>query len=136
MGAVPQTIPADFALKWGEWCGEEGVKGKFSLVPFPAGVARVDRGFPDHPRRAYEAWMAAYRQVITPNFDLTCELLTHTHVVDLANWRLTAVWEQYEWVDPPLEALVDYLTAAMTLVRETGLPCEGVTSPGAFGNPR
>jgi len=30
---VPPTIPADFARKWGEWCGEEGIRGKFSFIP-------------------------------------------------------------------------------------------------------
>lgn len=51
---VPETIPADFARKWGEWCGEQGIRGKFSLVPFPAGVARVDQGFPDYPRQEFD----------------------------------------------------------------------------------
>ena len=45
MHKVPSTIPSDFAQKWGDWCGEQGIKGKFSLVPYPAGVARIDQGF-------------------------------------------------------------------------------------------
>jgi hypothetical protein len=131
---VPRTIPADFAVRWGEWCGEQGVKGKFSLVPYPAGVARVDQGLPGFSPVEFAAWMRAYREIICPNFDLTCEMLTHTHVVDLATWQLTDAWEQYEWVDPPVEPLTDYIATAMTLVRDAGLPCEGVTSPGAFGS--
>lgn len=133
MHRVPPTIPADFARKWGEWCAEEGVKGKFSLVPYPAGVARVDQGFPDFPRQEFDGWMRAYRDVLWPNFDLTCEMLTHTHVVDLHTWQFTDVWEQYEWVDPPVEPLTDYIATAMQLCRDAGFPCEGVTSPGAFG---
>ena len=46
---MPPTIPADFAWEWAEWCAENGVKGKFSLIPYPAGVGRVDEGFPDFP---------------------------------------------------------------------------------------
>ena len=130
---VPPTIPADFAVRWGEWCAEQGVKGKFSLVPFPAGVARVDQGLPGFPRDEVERWMRAYREVICPNFDITCEMLTHSHVVDLRTWQLTDEWEQYEWVDPPVAPLTEYIAASMRLVRDAGMPCEGVTSPGAFG---
>ncbi|MBX3012163.1 MAG: hypothetical protein KF832_11685 [Caldilineaceae bacterium] len=131
---VPPTIPADFAVKWAEWCGEQGVKGKFSMVPYPAGVARIDQGFPDYPRQEYDAWMKATRELICPNFDITCEMLTHTHVVDLKNWQFTEAWEQFEWVNPPVEPLAEYVTTAMRIVTEAGLPCEGVTSPGAFGS--
>jgi hypothetical protein len=133
LGQVPQTIPADFAVKWGEWCGEQGVKGKFSLVPYPAGVGRVDQGFADFPRREFAAWLAATRQIIWPNFDLTCEMLTHTHVVDLKSWQFTEEWEQYEWVNPPVEPLTDYIATALELLKNAGFAVEGVTSPGAFG---
>ena len=130
---VPPTIPSDFARRWGEWCGEQGVKGKFSLVPFPAGQGRIDQGFPDHDPRELEAWLDVARDVIWPSFDLTPEILTHSHVVDLDTWELTEAWEQVEWVDPPVEPLADYIATAMELLRNVGIACEGVTSPGAFG---
>lgn len=130
---VPQTIPAAFARKWGEWCGESGVKGKFSIVPYPAGVARVDQGFPDFPQAEFDGWMETTHKVIHPNFDITCEMLTHSHVVDLKTWQFTEVWEQYEWVDPPVEGLTEYIAASMQILKNAGLPCEGVTSPGGFG---
>ena len=133
LGSVPPTIPASFAAKWGEWCGEQGIRGKFSLVPYPAGVGRIDQGFDQAPRAEYEAWMQVARDIIWPNFDITCEMLTHTQVVDLKTWQFTEEWEQYEWVDPPVEPLTDYIAAAMTLLRNAGFPVEGVTSPGAFG---
>ena len=44
-------IPDDFVRKFGEWCGENGVKGKYSIVPFPACVGRLDRGLPGWSRR-------------------------------------------------------------------------------------
>ena len=131
---VPETIPAAFAQKWGEWCAEQGVKGKFSMVPYPAGVARLDQGFPGYPRQEFDDWMKVTREIICPNFDITCEMLTHTHVVDLKTWQFTEAWEQGEWVDPPVEPLTEYITTAMQIVRDSGLPCEGVTSPGAFGS--
>jgi hypothetical protein len=33
-----------------------------------------------------------------------------------------------------LDQLTDYIATAMQLLKNVGIPCEGVTSPGAFGN--
>ncbi len=131
---MPPTIPADFAWEWAEWCWENGVKGKFSLIPYPAGVGRVDEGFPDFPTHEYQSWLRIYREIIWPNFDLTPEMLTHTAVVDLETFALTQEWEQVEWVNPPVDnRLTDYIITAMEMLNNVGIPCEGVTSPGAFG---
>src|SRR5262245_2351130 len=34
----PSEIPDAFVRKFGEWCAEQGVKGKYSIVPYPACV--------------------------------------------------------------------------------------------------
>ncbi len=136
---MPNTIPADFAWEWAEWCWENGVKGKFSLIPYPAGMGRVDEGFPSEavensPIHEYQSWMRIYREIIWPNFDLTPEMLTHTAVVNLNTFALTDEWEQVEWVNPPVDnRLTDYIITAMEILNNVGIPCEGVTSPGAFG---
>ncbi|MCX8035901.1 MAG: hypothetical protein N3D11_02370 [Candidatus Sumerlaeia bacterium] len=130
---MPQTVPAEFAARWGEWCGEQGIRGKFSMVPFPAGIGRIDKDFPNFPERELKEWIRVTRDIIWPNFDLTPEMLTHTHVVDLKTWKLTDQWEQGEWVDPPVDLLTDYIIAAMQLLKNAGLRADGVTSPGAFG---
>jgi len=133
LGLMSNTIPAAFAEQWGQWCGEQGVKGKFSMVPFPAGAGRIDQGFPGFPPGELKEWLRVTKEVIWKNFDLTPEMLTHTHIVDTKTWRLTEEWEQREWVDPPEELLTDYIAAAMQLLKNVGIACEGVTSPGAFG---
>lgn len=135
---IPPTIPADFAAEWAEWCWENGVKGKFSLIPYPAGLGRIDKGFPAQVGEKsttleYEAWLRIYRELLWPSFDLTPEMLTHTAVVDLDTFTLTEEWEQVEWVEPPVDKLTDYIITAMEMLYNVGIPCEGVTSPGAFG---
>jgi hypothetical protein len=130
---MPNTCPAAFAEQWGEWCVEQGIRGKFSMIPFPAGVGRIDRGFEGFPKSELRDWLRVTKDIIWRSFDLTPEMLTHTGVVDLKTWRLTEAWEQYEWTDPPEELLTDYITAAMQLLKNVGITCEGVTSPGSFG---
>lgn len=133
LSLMPKTIPAAFAAQWGQWCGEQGVKGKFSMIPFPAGLGRIDRGFPGFPPSELKEWLRVTKEVIWKNFDITPEMLTHTRVVDLKTWQLTEEWEQAEWVDPPVELLTDYIATAMQLLKNVGIACEGVTSPGTFG---
>src|SRR5437762_2347611 len=43
---MPVEIPDAFVRKFGEWCGERGIKGKYSVIPYPACVGRLDRGLP------------------------------------------------------------------------------------------
>ncbi len=31
---LPREIPDAFVRKWGEWCREHGVKGKYSVIPY------------------------------------------------------------------------------------------------------
>ncbi|NIP92060.1 MAG: hypothetical protein GWO24_00700, partial [Akkermansiaceae bacterium] len=47
----PQEIPDSFVRKFGSWCREHGVKGKYSIVPFPACVGWVDRVMPGWSRQ-------------------------------------------------------------------------------------
>lgn len=133
LGQMPNTVAASFAARWGEWCGEQGIRGKFSMIPFPAGMGRIDRGFPGFPDSELSEWLRVVKEIIRPNFDLTPEMLTHTRVVDLKTWQLTEDWEQEEWADPPVEKLTEYIATAMQLLKNAGIACEGVTSPGAFG---
>ena len=47
----PREIPDAFVREFGEWCGEQGVKGKYSIVPYPACVGWLDRELPGWPRK-------------------------------------------------------------------------------------
>ena len=38
---LPREIPDSFVRKFGEWCHERGIKGKYSIVPYPACVGWV-----------------------------------------------------------------------------------------------
>lgn len=131
---VPEAIPADFARRFGEWCGEAGVRGKFSVIPYPAGLGRIDRHLPGHSDAELQEWLTVIREVIHPQFDLTPEMLTHTHVLDLRTLEPTEAWEQREWVDPvPQDLLTEYITLCFEILKNVGIAAEGVTSPGAFG---
>jgi len=135
---VPVVHPESFTRSFAEWCLDHGVRGKFSVVPCPAGVGRIDQGLPLLSQAQCESWLRMCREVIRPAFDITPEMLTHTHVLDLDTFQPmpSRIWEQYEWETLPVaeEDLVHrYIATACRILANVGLPPVGVTSPGGFG---
>ncbi|MFW5980541.1 MAG: hypothetical protein ACOCRB_00830 [Halanaerobiaceae bacterium] len=134
---LPVVIPEKFTREFGEWCRENGVKGKFSVIPCPAALGRIDRGLPPFSKKQINNWLNMCREVITPNFDITPEMLTHTFVLDPDTLKPIEprIWEQGEWVElKDLELTVKYIKKAINILKNVGLTPEGVTSPGGFGH--
>ena len=135
---VPVVHPESFTREFAEWCVENGVRGKFSVVPCPAALGRIDEGLPLFSRAQQESWLRMCREVICPSFDITPEMITHTFVVDPATCRPleSGIWEQYEWETLPEdreELVTEYIATACRILHNVGLTPEGVTSPGGFG---
>jgi hypothetical protein len=135
---VPVVHPESFTREWAAWCLEHGVRGKFSVVPCPAALGRIDHGLPLFGKAQQESWLAMCRELIAPSFDITPEMLTHTVVVDPHTLLPLepSLWEQYEWATLPVdqeELLVDYVASACRILDNVGLTPQGVTSPGGFG---
>ncbi len=136
---VPVVHPEWFTRQFGEWCLGAGVKGKFSMVPCPAALGRIDQGLPLFSRGQLASWLAMCREVIAPAFDFTPEMITHTYVVDLETFQPleTRIWEQYHWHTLPVdrEDLIHrYIATACRILENVGLRPAGVTSPGGFGS--
>jgi hypothetical protein len=137
---VPVVHPESFVREFAEWCLEHGVRGKFSVVPCPAALGRIDEGLPLFSKAQQESWLQMCREVITPAYDITPEMITHTVVVDPKTCKPleSGIWEQYDWNNLPVdqeELVIDYITTACQILQNVGLTPEGVTSPGGFGNP-
>lgn len=135
---VPVAHPEWFTRSFAEWCLDNGVRGKFSVVPCPAGLGRIDEGLPMFSRAQQAGWLAMCRELITPAFDITPEMLTHTVVVDPRTCRPREphIWEQFDWQALPAdeeELLIEYIATACRILVNVGLTPEGVTSPGGFG---
>ena len=132
-------IPDSFVRKFGTWCAEHGVKGKYSIVPYPACVGRLDRGLPGWTRRELDDSLALVRTLMVPNWDIHPEMVTHTRVIDLTTGhpypdQSVAFMENWEWTTGrSADELAAYLAYALRILKEVGLPCEGVTTPGGFG---
>ena len=135
---VPVVHPESFTREFAEWCLDHGVRGKFSVVPCPAALGRIDEPLPLISRRQQESWLQMCRELIARAFDITPEMITHTFVVDPDTCQPleSAIWEQYDWATLPVEEeelVTRYIATACRILQEVGLEPQGVTSPGGFG---
>ena len=136
---LPREIPDAFVRKFGEWCHENGVKGKYSVIPFPAMVGWVDREMPGWTKRQLEASLALLRDVMSKDWDFTPEMVTHTRVIDPKSGRALEPYdesnmENWAWSQKrSVDELAEYIAYALRPLKNAGIDATGVTSPGGFG---
>ena len=137
---LPREIPDSFVREFAEWCQEHGVRGKYSMVPYPACVGWLDRWLPGWSRKELEDSLELVRSTIAPTWDIHPEMVSHTRVVDLKTGRpypdATARYmENWDWTaGRSADEIAEYMAYALRILKAVGLRCEGVTTPGGFGN--
>ncbi|MHB8862232.1 MAG: twin-arginine translocation signal domain-containing protein [Pirellulaceae bacterium] len=135
----PAEIPDAFVREFGEWCAEHGVRGKYSVVPYPACVGWLDRELPGWSRQELNASLQLVRELMVPHWDIHPEMITHTRVIDLHTGRplpeISPATMENSYPQSPLsvDELAGYLAYALQILKNCDLPCEGVTTPGGFG---
>lgn len=136
----PAEIPDAFVRQFAVWCAEHGVKGKYSIVPYPACVGRVDRGLPGWTRQELAESLALVRSTVMPNWDIHPEMVTHTRVIDTQTGHpyredSRAFMENWDWTTGrSADEIGNYMAYGLGILKEAGLYCEGITTPGGFGN--
>jgi hypothetical protein len=138
--SLPREIPDAFVRKFGEWCAERGIKGKYSIVPNPACVGWVDRDLPGWSQEELKNSLALVRSLMMPNWDIHPEMVTHTWVIDTKTGRpyperSERFMENWGWsAGRSADELANYMAYALGILKNAGLRCEGITTPGGFGN--
>jgi hypothetical protein len=136
----PREIPDAFLREFGEFCAEQGVRGKFSLVPYPACVGWLDRELPGWSRKELQESLKLVRELMVPRWDITPEMITHTRVIDLKTGRPIAevspatMENSYPPEKKSADELAGYIAYALNILKNCEIPCEAITTPGGFGN--
>ena len=137
---LPREIPDAFVRKFGQWCREHGVKGKYSVVPYPALVGWLDRDLPGWSKKELDDSIKLVREFMMPDWDIHPEMVTHTWVINTQTGRpyperSARYMENWGWsVGKSVDELAGYMTYALRILKNVGLDCEGITTPGGFGN--
>lgn len=136
---LPREIPDSFVREFGEWSLENGVKGKYSVVPYPACTGWVSRFIPGWTEQELQDSLKLVRDIILPNWDIHPEMVSHTRVIDIKTGRpypyaTPEYMENWEWSQTKsVDELAAYQVYALEILKEAGLPCEGLTTPGGYG---
>jgi hypothetical protein len=137
--SLPREIPDRFVRKFGDWCREHGVKGKYSVIPYPACVGWLDRDLPGWSRSELRESLALLRTELASNWDFHPEMISHTWILDLSTGRPVADCSHHSienwWGEgQSTDHVAAYMAYAMRILRDVGIECEGITTPGGFGN--
>ena len=137
---LPREIPDSFVLEFLEWCDVHGVKGKYSMVPYPACTGWLHRFIPGWSKTELEHSLRIVREQAQPNWDIHPEMISHTRVIDISTGlpypdATPAFMENWEWSqDKSADELGAYIAYALNVLKEAGFYCEGVTTPGGFAH--
>ena len=135
---LPREIPDSFVREFGEWCHGKGVKGKYSIVPYPACTGWVSRFIPGWSKKELDDSLSLVRDLIMPDWDIHPEMVSHTRVIDLKTGQpfpfpTPEYMENWEWSQKKsTDELAAYQAYALQILKEAGLPCEGLTTPGGY----
>ena len=131
--AIARDIPVDFLSLFIDVIAARGIKGKFSVLPYPAGLGAITDGWSGCDLNGLNRWLDLVRQGVTPQMDITPEILTHAKTLDLETLKLLPENER-EWSRHQNAAtMTPYISYALEILNAADLEATGVTSPWDFG---
>ncbi|MBE6368436.1 MAG: hypothetical protein E7052_11115 [Lentisphaerae bacterium] len=128
-------IPPAFAILFGKICAQYGVRGKYSVVPIPCGLGRLDE--PENvnmvPSGNIEAFIKYAKEYIAPRFSITPELLTHLLAWDLQRGGKVHYCEDTYISRLNAAEIADYISLGLQILDKIGLTPSGASSPWRTG---
>ena len=130
---TPWIVPNAFTERVASTFERFDLRGKFTVLPMPSCLGRIDKSLQLVPQEHLEGFLKIVRERIAPRFDITPEFLTHNCAYDLKTGKYQHIFED-AWISrAPLEEIVEYFTLAFQILKNVGLPAEGITSPWVSG---
>ncbi len=129
---IIRDVPVAFLERFVRLTREVGLRGKFTLLPNPLGLGRLDQGIPGYPQAEFERFLEIVRTDIMPDWDITPEILTHWHALDLATGKFLDVREDVWAESQDADSLTAYFIYALQILKNIGIRANGITSPWSF----
>ena len=107
-------IPLDLIEQFADVVQRHAMRGKFTVLPYPAGLGTILAGWDGCDRQEMARWLDVARSAIAPQFDITPEILTHTLALDLRSRTLIPGAAEHIWMADRTQAeLTEYMSAAI-----------------------
>lgn len=131
---TPFLVPAAFTKKVADTFEKYDLKGKFTIIPMPSCLGRIDKSLQRVPAKHLEEFLSIVRQRIAPRFDITPEYLTHLSSFNLKTGGYNRHLYEDNWITQAEPAeIVEYFSLAFTILKNVGLEATGITSPWVSG---
>lgn len=130
---TPFLVPHEFTQRVVETFDRFDIRGKFTVIPMPSCLGRVDQTLKRVPPEHLADWLKLVREGIAPRFDITPEFLTHMQAYNLKTKGFQHIYEDVWISKAPLEEIVEYFVLAFQILKNVGLPATGITSPWVSG---
>jgi len=131
---TPFLVPAEFTKRVADTFDKFNLHGKFTLIPMPSCLGRIDQSLQRVPQDHLEAFLKIMRERIAPRFDITPEFLTHLCAYDLKTGKYKRHLFEDTWISQaPPEEIVEYFTLAFQILKNVGIESTGITSPWVSG---
>jgi hypothetical protein len=131
---TPFLVPAEFTRRVADTFDRFGIRGKFTLIPMPSCLGRIDQSLKRVPPDHLEEFLKLIRERIYPRFDITPEFLTHLCAYDLKTGNFQRHLFEDTWISQaPQEEITDYFTLAFQILKNVGIEATGITSPWVSG---
>jgi hypothetical protein len=130
---TPFLVPHEFTRRVAETFERFDLRGKFTIIPMPSCLGRIDGTLKRVPADHLEGFLELVRSRIAPRFDITPEFLTHLRAYDLKTGGYQHIYEDIWISKAPLEEIVEYFSLAFTILKNVGLDAAGITSPWVSG---
>ena len=129
-------IPLSFLQQFIAVCQARRIRGKFSVLPYPAGLGSILEGWEGCDRHELDRWLDLVRTYVAPRFNITPEKLTHTLALDVGTGRLLDQPEHDRLAGRTCAELTQYFGAAIEILRRAGFAPSGITQPCYFNGSR
>jgi hypothetical protein len=130
---TPFLVPREFTQRVVETFNRFDIRGKFTVIPMPSCLGRVDQTLKRVPPEHLADWLKLVREGIAPRFDITPEFLTHMQAYNLKTKGFQHIYEDVWISKAPLDEIVEYFVLAFQILKNAGLPATGITSPWVSG---
>jgi len=131
---TPFLVPAEFTKRVADTFDRFDIRGKFTLIPMPSCLGRIDQSLKRVPQDHLEEFLKLVLERIYPRFDITPEFLTHLCTYDLKTGNYQRHLFEDTWISQaPPEEIVEYFTLAFQILKNVGIEATGITSPWVSG---
>lgn len=130
---TPLIVPGEFTRRVADTFERFDLRGKFTVIPMPSCLGRIDRGLKLVPAERVADFLSQVRERIAPRFDITPEFLTHSRAYDLKTGGYRHVYEDVWISGAPAEEIAEYFALAFQILHDAGLEANGITSPWNSG---